>query len=128
MAVKLRQSDLFDNHPLPSWICEPKTLQIIDVNRAALKWLGLSRAKLLEKKFPDLLVASIKLSKTKSVLGNLVQKKGGSQPMQFSTSGILSGKKTLTMIVGTPITRNEVMIPESGGSVDMAMRWYLTLF
>lgn len=127
MAVKLRQSDLFENHPLPSWICERKTLRIIDINRAALKYLGWSRAKLLEMTFLNLLQAPEKLSPKKPTTGILIRKKGVPSTMQFSTSNILRGKKKLVLITATPIAKYEP-VTESAATVDIAMSWYLTLF
>jgi|GEM_PF-3060489 len=45
---------LFKNHPLPMWIYDYKSLQLLEVNNAAIKKYGYSRKKFLNMKIKDL--------------------------------------------------------------------------
>jgi PAS domain S-box-containing protein len=123
--LKLRLSDFFENHPLPSWICEPKTLIIIDANRAAIKSTGYSKAKLQRLTFQHLLKEPAKLSAGKSITADVVRKKG-SQTVQLTVSNIVVGKKKMLLIVATPATdtsRNAEELRRSKEELSEAMRF-----
>jgi hypothetical protein len=36
--MSLKSTDLFENHPVPSWICDPKTMAIDTANKAAVRF------------------------------------------------------------------------------------------
>lgn len=50
----------FEDHPVPSWICDSKASRFTDVNRAALKLLGYTRRQFLQMKPDDLIHGSPK--------------------------------------------------------------------
>lgn len=45
---------LFENNPIPTWLCHPVTLKIIEANAAASKKYGYSRAEFLAQALSDL--------------------------------------------------------------------------
>ncbi|MET0793434.1 MAG: response regulator [Polyangiaceae bacterium] len=49
-----RYRALFDNSPLPTWVCEPATQSLIAVNEAAVRHYGYSREEFAELKLGDL--------------------------------------------------------------------------
>lgn len=72
MAKKTTRDYLnhFQNHPLPSLICEKRTLQLVDVNKVASKALGLTRARWKKMTLGDILYErAIDLKKVKLPYG-----------------------------------------------------------
>ena len=51
---ELRYTNLFQLMPIPSWIYDLRTLKIIEVNQAAIREYGYSRAEFLEKTIKEL--------------------------------------------------------------------------
>jgi PAS domain S-box-containing protein len=49
-----RYRSIFENSPLPKWVCDPKTMEIVDVNAAAVEHYGYSREEFLRMTLLDI--------------------------------------------------------------------------
>src|SRR5690606_35655037 len=74
-----RYKHLFDNHPLPMWIFDPKTYKFIEVNNAAIAKYGYTKEEFLKLTIKDIRPAS--------AVKNLVSSMQGRMKRQYNFSG-----------------------------------------
>jgi PAS domain S-box-containing protein len=48
--------NLFENNPMPMWVVDTETLNLLDANSAAMKHYGYSKEEFMTMRFPDLMV------------------------------------------------------------------------
>ncbi|RAW01007.1 PAS domain S-box protein [Pseudochryseolinea flava] len=108
MPLKIKPTDLFDNHPLPSWIYNPKSLAIEGVNKAALKIFGFTQKQFLSKTLGELLSTTGKLKRGTNVAATLMAKGKKQISAKLSVSELVVGTKKCWLMVATLIEDSNV--------------------
>jgi PAS domain-containing protein len=92
--------NLFENNPLPAWICEPKTLHVIQVNKAAVRAFGYTRATWLKGALSDLITGKLNTQDNAPVAGTITHNDGRALSIQLCTSIVTIAEQKMILVTG----------------------------
>ncbi len=102
---------IFDNIPLPTLVYDQESLEVVDVNQAALKHYGYSRDEFLTMALRDLMVASDK---------DIVKEYGETSSVVITQKGLWRHRTKDGHIIDVEVTGDSLNIPDKPYGVIVA--------